>query len=163
MKARRKAIGLLLLTSLSIPLVVASLGPAQPGPLAQASEDSVLHLGDIMNAIQTRHVKLWYAGKAANWDLASFELRQLRESVLQAAVLYSGIPVSNVTTMATPLHSLEDAIARKDVRGFSKGFAELTGDCNSCHTSMARSFIVIHTPTEQQPLGDQSFAPNGKP
>jgi hypothetical protein len=156
----QRLIRLALLASLSIPFTLTSFRSAQP---AQPTEDYAPHLGDIMNAIQTRHVKLWYAGKAANWDLASFELRQIGESLSQAAMLYAGIPVSNVTTMATPLRSLEEAIGRKDTRGFSKGFTELTADCNSCHTSMARAFIVIHTPTEQQPLGGQSFAPNGKP
>src|SRR5207237_9639002 len=32
-------------------------------------------LGDIMNAVQTRHMKLWFAGKAFNWELATYELR----------------------------------------------------------------------------------------
>jgi len=159
-RATQRMIRLALLASLSIPFTLTSFRSAQP---AQPPEDYAPHLGDIMNAIQTRHVKLWYAGKATNWDLAGFELRQLTESLLQAAILYAGIPVSNVTTMARPLRSVEEAIGRKDAKGFSKAFTELTGDCNSCHTSMARAFIVIRTPTEQQPLGDQTFAPNGKP
>ena len=28
-----------------------------------------------MNAVQTRHMKLWFAGKAFNWELATYELR----------------------------------------------------------------------------------------
>ena len=154
-------IALLLLALLSIPFAAVSL--AQPGSVNLPGENYVPRLGDIMNAIQIRHVKLWYAGKAANWELAGFELRQLRENLLEAAVLYAGIPVSNVTTMAAPLHSREDAILAKDVRGFSNGFAEFTTGCNSCHASMGRAFILIHTPTEPQPMGNQSFTPNRKP
>jgi len=30
-----------------------------------------------MNAVQSRHMKLWFAGKALNWELAAYELRQL--------------------------------------------------------------------------------------
>jgi hypothetical protein len=56
----------------------------------------VPRLGDIMSAAQTRHQKLWLAGRAQNWELGAFELRQLKASLVEAAVLYSGIPVSNV-------------------------------------------------------------------
>jgi hypothetical protein len=155
MRAKRRLIGALLSVGLSIPIALASGSIALP-------EDHVPRLADIMNAIQTRHVKAWYAGKAANWDLAEFELRQLKANLLEAAILYAGIPTSNVTTMAAPLQSLEDAIAAKDVKRFSKEFAEFTTGCNGCHASMARPFIVIRVPTEQQPFGDQLFSPQGK-
>lgn len=157
MRTRRKWIGLLLLVSLSTPFGLTS------GSSAQADENSTPHLGDIMNAIQTRHTKLWYAGRAANWPLAEFELRQLRESLFQAAVLYAGIPLDNVTTLATPMRVVADAIEAKDARRFSTGFAELTAGCNGCHTSMARSFIVTRTPTGQRPPDDQLIAPRAKP
>jgi hypothetical protein len=168
MKTRRNLIGTRRLASLSIPfaaafLGLATLGLAQPGTTTPASEDYIPRLGDIMSAIQTRHVKLWYAGKAANWDLAAFELRQLKEGLIEAARLYAGIPVSNVTTMAAPVQSVEDSISAKDAGRFSKTFAELTATCNGCHASMARSFIVIQAPTQQQPFGDQSFSPQRKP
>ncbi len=142
---------------------MASLGLAQPRTLTPPSEDYIPHLVDIMSAIQARHVKLWYAGKAANWDLAAFELRELKAGLAKAARLYAGIPVSDVTTMAAPLQSVEDAIKAKDNQRFLKTFAGLTEACNGCHASMARSFIVIQTPTERQPLGDQLFSPQGKP
>jgi hypothetical protein len=161
MRTRRKSIGAVLLAGLSIPL--ASLGLAQSGNFTPSGEAYIPHLGDIMSAIQTRHVKLWYAGKAANWDLATFELRQLKANLVEAARFYEGIPVSNVTTMAAPLQSVEDAIGAKDRPRFSKTFAELTTACNGCHTSMERAFIVIRTPTEPQPFGGQSFSPQGKP
>ena len=50
-------------------------------PLAVAqSEAYVPALGDIMSATQLRHIKLWFAGKLQNWDLASYELRQIRSN-----------------------------------------------------------------------------------
>jgi len=156
MRAKRRLIRVLVSAGLAIPLALAGVSFALP-------EDHVPQLGDIMAAIQARHVKTWYAGKAANWDLAGFEVRQLEASLVDAAMLYRGIPISNVTTMATPIHSLEDAIAAKDVKRFSKAFSELTAGCNSCHASMERSFIVIRTPTEEQPFGDQIFSPQGRP
>ena len=121
----------------------------------------VPQLGDIMNAAQSRHIKLWLAGKAANWELAAFEIDRLKASLVEAAVLYSGIPVSNVTTLANPLGDVAGAIEAKDGRGFAKAYNELTAACNGCHQSMGRSFLVIRQPTEQ-PFGDQVFSSSGK-
>ena len=122
----------------------------------------VPRLGDIMDAAQTRHSKLWFAAKAGNWELAAYELRQLKASLVEAAMLYSGIPVSNVTTLAQPLQSVSDAIDAKDGRRFAKSFGELTDGCNSCHRSMGRAFILMRQPVDG-PFGNQVFPPQGKP
>jgi hypothetical protein len=53
-----------------------------------------LRLVAIMSAAQNQHLKLWFAGKAKNWELAAYELRQLTDSLAEAAVLYPGIPLS---------------------------------------------------------------------
>jgi hypothetical protein len=45
-------------------------------------------------------VKPWFAGKAQDWELAAFEPRQIKDGLAEAATLYPGIPVSNLTTMA---------------------------------------------------------------
>jgi hypothetical protein len=50
-----------------------------------------LRLGDIMGAAQWRHIKLWFAGKLLNWDLAAYELSQMKGSLVDAATLYPGI------------------------------------------------------------------------
>src|SRR5712691_11005562 len=36
-------------------------------------------LGEIMSLQQMRHAKLWLAGQAENWELASYELDELSE------------------------------------------------------------------------------------
>ena len=36
-------------------------------------------LGEIMTLTQMRHAKLWLAGDAGNWPLASYELDELKE------------------------------------------------------------------------------------
>lgn len=123
----------------------------------------VPRLGDLMSAAQVRHQKLWFAGKAQNWELAAFELHQLKASLVEAAMLYSGIPVSNVTTLEKPLQSVSDAIGAKDGRNFAKAMGDLTSGCNACHRSMDRGFVVMRLPTDQQPFGNQLFAPQAKP
>ncbi len=150
-------IGLLMLGA-SVPLALAQdlKSPSVP------SDQYVPRLGELMDAVQMRHVKLWFAGKAQNWELAEYELRQLKAGLVESAMLYSGIPVTNVTTLEGPLRLISAAITAKDAHKFAKAVSELTDGCNSCHESMGRGFIAMRIPTEDQPLGDQQFAPQRK-
>ena len=115
-------------------------------------------LGDIMGKIQLRHIKLWFAGKAGSWDLASYEVDEIRASLESAADLYRGIPVELVTNTADPIQAIREAISAKDSAAFAKGYSELTAACNACHEGIGRSFIIIQKPTAS-PFTDQSFAP----
>ena len=145
-------------------LMVFSLAPsaiAQSNLNATTGEQYVPRLGDIMNAVQWRHIKLWFAGKARNWELATYELVLLKAGLLEAAVLYEGIPVTNVTTMKKPVDTISAAIEARDGGRFAKAVGELTDGCNACHKSMGRGFIVMRMPNEQ-PFSDQSFAPEVK-
>ncbi|KRQ00610.1 hypothetical protein [Bradyrhizobium manausense] len=128
-----------------------------------SADQYVPRLGDIMSAAQTRHQKLWLASKAQNWELSAYELRQLKASLVEAALLYSGIPVSNVTTLEPSLQATSDAIATKDGRKFAKALGDLTEGCNACHRSMGRSFVVIKVPADPQPFANQLFAPPARP
>jgi hypothetical protein len=146
-------------------LIAGAMAPsamAQSNLTATTNEQYVPRLGDIMNSVQTRHIKLWLAGKAQNWELAVYELRQLKAGLLEAAVLYEGIPVSNVTTMTKPVQSVSDAIEARDGKRFAAAVGELKDGCNSCHQQMQRGFIAIQAPTAS-PFSDQSFAPPKKP
>ncbi len=145
---------------LSLLLAGSTAAVAQSGFSAPVGDQFVPQLGDIMNAAQVRHQKLYFAGKARNWELAAFESRLLRGNLRDAAVFYSGIPIDNVTTLAERLQAVDDAIGAKDAARFTKAFGELTGGCNQCHQSMERSFIVMKQPSDQ-PFGDQQFTPKG--
>ena len=138
------------------------LAMAQSGMNLPSTEQYVPRLGDIMNTIQQRHMKLWFAGKARNWELAAYELRQLKVGLMEAASLYSGIPVTNVTRMGEPAQSVANAIEAKDSRRFAKAFSEFTDGCNACHQSIGRGFIIIRMPTVS-PFSDQVFPPQAKP
>lgn len=52
------------------------VGASRP---ASAAPPYVPGLGEIMGATQMRHLKLWYAGEAGNWPLASYEVDELAE------------------------------------------------------------------------------------
>ena len=135
---------------------------AQSPPAASSSERYIPQLANIMTSAQIQHLKLWSAGTARNWPLAAYELRQLQDSLVEAAMLYRGIPVSNITTLAPTISAISEAIDRKEPDSFAKEFGELTKGCNTCHQSMDRAFIVLRTPAEQ-PFSNQAFQPKGKP
>jgi len=140
------------------------------GPVAVAQSEltpsstakRVPRLVETMSAAQLQHLKLWFAGKAKNWDLAAYELLLLKNSLVEAALLYPDIPTSNVTTLREPLQSISDAITAKDIRKFASTVRELTDGCNACHRTMDRSFVVMKLPTDQQPPANQVFTPQGK-
>jgi hypothetical protein len=142
-------------------LVALLAGSTAAVAMAQSDKQYVPQLADIMNAAQVRHQKLYLAGKARNWELAEFEVRQLAGNLRDAAVFYSGIPIDNVVTLAGGVNAVDDAINARDSQRFAKAFGELTAGCNQCHQSMGRAFIVMKQPSDQ-PFGDQQFSPKAE-
>lgn len=126
-----------------------------------AGETYVPGLGNIMQAVQWRHIKLSYAGKLANWELARYELGQMEENLSDAARLYQNIPIEKIKTIDQPLVALSDAINAKAGPRFTRAFADLTDACNSCHVAAQVSYISIQIPATS-PFADQSFMPKGK-
>ena len=145
------------MTVVAVPLAVAqSTGNMAP------RENYIPHLGDIMGMTQLRHFKLWFSGKLRNWDLAAYELDQIKVSFNDAVLLYPGIPVTDMTIVADPVKRLQDAIDTKDGKKFDAAFMDLTNACNGCHRAIGRGFIVVRVPTAS-PFSNQSFGPSAKP
>ena len=138
-----------------------TLAAAQSAQEPLSRGDQAPRLADIMIAKQWRHIKLWFAGSQHNWDLAAYELAQMKASLADAALLYSNIPLSDVTNMLEPIQSIKKAIDSKDGKGFHEAFIEFTNKCNACHRDMGREFITVQVPTVS-PFSDQSFAPSRK-
>jgi len=148
-----RALVLVLLVSVGTMALAAAQSSREP----MSQGEYVPRLGDIMAGKQWRHIKLWFAGRQRNWDLAAYELAQIKGSLADAATLYSNIPVSDVTVMSAPIQSINKAIESKDGVSFAKAFSDLTAGCNSCHREMGREFITIQVPAVS-PFSDQLFA-----
>ncbi|PZA09773.1 hypothetical protein DNX69_20690 [Rhodopseudomonas palustris] len=118
-------------------------------------------LADLMQGAQVGHIKLWFAGKAGNWGLATYQTKQLKTRLEDAAALYQSLPVNDVTTMAKPLDAISAAIAAKDGRQFARAYDELTAGCNSCHQSVKLGFVAIRRPNAN-PFSDQEFGAGKK-
>lgn len=120
-------------------------------------------LGEFMTATQLRHAKLWFAGKQKNWDLAAYEIDEIKEGLEEAARLhptFDGVPVAAmIETVINPrIEELEKAVGARSEAKFIAAFDELTSGCNTCHAGANKPFIRIQRPTES-PLTNQNFAP----
>ena len=120
-------------------------------------------LGEFMTATQLRHAKLWFAGEQNNWDLAAYEIDEVKEVLEDAARLFptfDGFPVAEmIKTIIDPrIEEVEKAVRAKSSIKFVAAFDELTSGCNSCHAAARKPFIRIQRPIAS-PLTNQNFAP----
>jgi hypothetical protein len=120
-------------------------------------------LGEFMIANQIHHAKLWFAGSSENWDLAAYELGELKEGFDDAARLYptfKDIPVGAMIqqNLGEPLADLAKIIDTRNAADFGRSFDRLTAACNTCHTGAAHAFIRISRPT-QPPVTNQIYTP----
>ena len=118
--------------------------------LATAKE-SMPGLGDYMTTIQLHAGKLWFAAKASNWELAEYELDELKETMEAAKGLNAeknGVKISGVldSVLQTQVAQLTESINRKNPAEFQKSYDETLSACNGCHTEAGYKFIHIVRP-----------------
>ena len=125
-------------------------------------------LGEIMALQQMRHGKLWFAGQAANWELAAYETDELEEGFADAMHFHPTHKTSpQPLTQAIPLYvdapvkALREAVAQQDRGRFEHAFDALTAGCNSCHRATSFAFNVVIRP-QQNTYTNQDFAAPGK-
>jgi len=122
-------------------------------------------LGEIMTLTQMRHSKLWFAGQAGNWPLASYELDELNEGMEDAAKFHPThkdaslpIPALIEKIMKEPIEGVEKAVAARDQAGFAEAFDKLTEGCNACHRATNFGFNTVRRPAAN-PYSNQAFEP----
>ena len=128
-----------------------------------AKEPYAPGLGEFMTATQLRHAKLWFAGKANNWDLAAYEIDEIAEGLEDAEKQFpthDGIPVADMikANIDPAVAELRKAVEAKSSAKFAVAFDQLTSACNTCHTGANKPFIRIQRPTSP-PLNNQNFVP----
>ena len=148
-------------------LVAACRQPPAPSPGA-AAEGYAPGLGEIMTLQQLRHTTLWLAGDAGNWDLASYEIKELGEGfddVVKFHPTHEESPVAPkdaIPRMVTaPLANLRAAVGKKDAKSFAQAYDTLTKACNDCHQATNFAFNVVQRPA-LNPYPNQVFAPARK-
>jgi hypothetical protein len=124
-------------------------------------------LGQQMLELQIRHDRLWWAGKAGNWNLAYYMVGELGEALrgieqtngdapeLQPDKLSEVMPA----IMDPAIRNVQDALAKKDAAAFATAYDALSASCNACHAKAGVEFLHIQRP--QTPLLDNlRYAPD---
>ena len=145
-----------------------------PKPSAQQQDNDkpepgktyVPGIEQFMGVMQNQHVKLWFAARANNWDLADFQIGEIKELLGDVQDLYpkfKSMPFADMidAVIVGPIVDVEKAVAAKDSAKFTVAFDKLTTACNSCHEAVGLGFVVIQRPTVNQ-FSNQNFAPRKK-
>ncbi|MBS1575949.1 MAG: hypothetical protein JST09_11660 [Bacteroidetes bacterium] len=115
--------------------------------------------GEFMSSIQVHHEKLWFAGTNQNWQLAAFEINEIKESLDDIQTYCQDRPeTKSLSMIVSPLDSINQAIEQKNLSSFKNSFITLTTTCNNCHQATEHGFNVIRIPTTP-PFSNQEFSP----
>jgi hypothetical protein len=126
-----------------------------------SSRDPGLHA--MMHDLGIRHASLWFAGDAANWELADYmihELEEVVERIEEVHPTYDDVPVATMLREMTHprIEEIEAALDAEDPAAFATAFDALTQACNQCHAAAGRAAIVIQRPTAP-PLTNLRYEP----
>lgn len=142
-----------------LPAVILAAAVATPHR-AEAQEKAVAtpvtqclpSISDLMIAtIQPRHRRLWRAAQDRDWEFAAYELGNLRGAFKRLGEAHPtehdiSFPEMIASVTDQPFAELESAIKAKDEPAFSKAYADLTNECNSCHQALDHGVVVIRVP-----------------
>jgi hypothetical protein len=149
--------------------VIAVAQNAPPGPQTPARPGLVIldfkpAMDDLMTMlVQPRHIRLYYAGQAKNWQLAAFQVNELRGALARIGRTIPNYRNINVDTAVAAifvdkLAAVSAAITAGDEAQFMTAYGEMTAACNDCHKGMEHPFLVIKVP-EAGYFPDQEFRP----
>ncbi len=136
---------------------------AAPKP-AEPIKSYIPGLEQFMGVIQNEHAKLWYAGSKRNWELAAYQLGEIKElmSDMQDLVpTFKDLPLADMldAVITGSIADVEKAIEGKDSKKFAATYGKLTDACNACHQATGNGFVVIKRPT-QPGFPNQDFTPH---
>jgi hypothetical protein len=117
-------------------------------------------LGEFMMGIQVHHAKIWFAGKNQNWNLADFEVGEIRETLEDVKKYCTDRPeIKSLPIIYPALDSMSNAIKAKSLKRFETSFTFLTASCNNCHQNTHHQFNVIKIPGTP-PATNQQYSVN---
>lgn len=130
--------------------------PNRETPVRDIKYNYAPGLGEIMAATQMRHSKLWFAGEAGNWQLAKYELFELKEGFDDANAFHPDRSKPLQEFMTAPVEELKAAISKKNDIEFKRAFDNLTNSCNACHAATNFGFNRVIIPVTN-PYTNQRF------
>ncbi len=148
---------------LAVVVLLLPVGSSAQSPEAQPTRTYIPGIEQFMNVIQSEHAKLWFAGSASNWELAAYQLGEIKEIMSDVEDLYptfKNLPLGKMldAVITGQIDELEKALDAKDMKAFAAGYDKLTEACNSCHEAAENGFVVIQRPAGAA-FPNQDFKP----
>jgi len=113
--------------------------------------------GVLMSNIQAHHSKLWFAGNNKNWNLAQYEVKELKEIIADILKYQNEREESELIEMINPaIDSLNIAIKQQNSKSFENSYLFLTELCNNCHQSTNFEYNLVKVP-KNSPFTNQDF------
>jgi hypothetical protein len=165
---RRRAVAVVALAALATFTTMFSARTVAQSPFGDADAEPAPfnpQMAALMSMLlQPRHAKLGLAGKAENWPLAGYMLKELRQGLVvisRAVPRWKGLPVPDLfdAAMSPSIATLDFAIKAGEPRQFAESYARLTAGCNACHSTTDHPFVVIKAPDSAAAFPNQDFEP----
>jgi hypothetical protein len=125
------------------PLSIDELSAIQPG------------LGTVMIEYGHRMSAVWFAGQAGNWDMAKYQIIEMREIQEVGETTRPARANALKSFESSFLDPLDDAVAAKDKTKFESAYNAAIQGCNSCHGSQTSAdfpqsfkFVKVQTPKD---------------
>lgn len=123
------------------PLTALQVAEIQPG------------LGTVMIEYGTRFDNLWFAAQKNNWDMAQYQVTEMRE-IQEVAEITRPARVAMLKAFESGfLDALDKAVKAKDLAAFTTAYDSAIGGCNGCHVASSSGdfktykFVKIIRPT----------------
>jgi hypothetical protein len=112
-------------------------------------------LGTVMMEYGQRFSDIWWAEKAGNWDMATYQIEEMREIQETGEVDRPARAPALKDFESKYLSALQKTITAKDGQAFLTAFSNTIGGCNGCHAAQSSSeslggtykFVKIQIPT----------------
>jgi cytochrome c5 len=129
------------------PFTLSQLSAIQPG------------LGTVMIEYGRRMAAVWWGGEATNWDMAAYQIIEMRE-IQDVGATTRPARANALKAFETGfLDPLDKAVAAKDKAGFEKAYNAAIAGCNACHAGQTSAafpkgygFIQVKVPTSPDSL-----------
>ncbi|MBI3183337.1 MAG: hypothetical protein HYZ28_14465 [Myxococcales bacterium] len=110
-------------------------------------------LGTVMIEYNIRFNNLWFAGQSNNWDMARYQVKEMREIQAVAEVTRPARAPLLQAFATSFLARLDNAIASQDPVDFATAYDQAIAGCNGCHAASSSpdfpsfNFVKVTRPT----------------
>ncbi len=121
-------------------------------------------LGTIMIEYSTRMAKAWFAAQAGNWDMARYQIDEMKEIQETGEITRPKRAPQLKKFESKYLDTMDKAAEDKDLNKFQAAYTDAIKGCNDCHTQVKSDefsnygFIKVQIPKTDPTGGLQNYS-----